>query len=150
MLAAAIGWKPSDLTAPRGFIELLIAQEAQGHQQPVWVPVMTRGILDLSATSETPNALPMLLTYGLRAAPTQRQQAPAQRNEQHPGAPNATQSGNSTSAASTSDPLVWGLAVRVTSYSAETLDESLFQVPSNYVQSRLDPRDMWILAIGQM
>ncbi len=149
-LDSAIGWTPPDLTVPKGTVELLMAQEGQGYEQPVWVPLMTKGILDLSATAETSNALPMLLIYGLRAARTQQQHSAAKGNEQRRAAPNGAASGSSTSAASTIDSLTSGLTVRVTSYSAQTLDQSLFQVPSSYVETQSNPRNMWILAIRQM
>lgn len=120
-LAAALGSKAAQLGTPKGVVELMVAEEDQQQEQPVWVALVTKGILDLVGAPKIPNALPMLQTFGTRAG----------RTSQPSG-------------------FKWGLTVQVTAYSAGSLDESLFRVPSNYVPSRSKPKDMWILSIGQL
>ena len=120
-LAAALGSKPAQLGTPKGVVELMVAEEDQQLGQPVWVALVTKGILDLGGARRIPNGLPMLQTFGMMAG----------RTSQPSG-------------------FKWGLTVQVTSYSAGSLDESLFRVSSNYVPSRSKPKDMWILSIGQL
>ena len=156
-LAAAIGWRPPDsdvstgpaLTSQKGVVEILIATEAAAYRDPVWVPVMAKGLLSLYRTAEIPIGLPMLQTFSQRAPPAQEQQSAVRGNQQPQAAANGTAPKFSAPGSSTNGALLAEFTFRVTSYAADALDESLFQVPSGYVQSQTDMRQMWILAIGQ-
>ena len=137
------------MTSQKGMVEIPGAEYAKGYGDPVWAPWMTKGTLDLYRTARIPNGLPMLQTFSQRALLTQQRQAAVRGNQQSQAGPNGTASKPSTPGGSTNNVLLVEFTFRVTSYSAQTLDDSLFQVPSGYVQSQTDMRQMWILAIGQ-
>jgi hypothetical protein len=156
-LAAAIGWRAPDsdvstgpaLTSQKGVVEILIASEAAAYRDPVWVPVMAKGLLNLYRTAEIPIGLPILQKFSERAPLAQERQAAVRGNQQPRPAADETAPKSSAPGSSTNGALLAEFTFRVTSYTADTLDESLFQVPSGYVQLQTDMRQMWILAIGQ-
>lgn len=123
-LAAAIAWTPS-VPGSKGMAELLEAEGCQQREQPVWIPVLTKAFFDLGSVRGAAEGLPLL--QELQITPS---------------------FGRGQSAATKAVPTV-GWAVRVTSYSAQPLDASLFTIPKNYVELKLNVGDMWTAAISQ-
>ena len=146
-LTAAINGQPPD-PIMRGVVQLQTAQWDQEGERPVWVPLLTRGILDTCKSDGFPSGLPMLQTYGTRPRTPQRQAA-VKGNGQRQAAPHGVATGNSARVSSTNRAFRWALTVHVTAYSGKTLNRSLFQVPSNYVKTQSNPKNMWILDMGQ-
>lgn len=153
-LAGMMNWAPVPTGTLKGFIEVnwaptVFVSSLKGRQKTegaVWVPIMTKGILDFYETNSKAAGIPMLLSYRVTPGAILAQQKtatggeqrtqPAQGGTVHPPSP-----GNS------SPSLEFG--IRTMSYSTGTLDPSLFRVPPGYTPSPSRNANMWIASIGR-
>jgi hypothetical protein len=149
-LAGMMAWAPVPAGTQKGFVEVtwaaLTATGPPGMslEPAVSVPLMTKGILDLSGTAEETAQLPMVLSYRSTMAAAQDQgadegQSEAQITPQGPAPQHSSGGGSSPSE----------LDVRTVSYSAERLDPSLFQVPAGYALADSGIRRNWITTLGR-
>jgi len=124
--------------------ELWLAMEMVAAKAPVAGPSMTRVISDICGRDSAAKGLPVLQALRMVRMMTAEQQATPT-----PGGPPAAAKsappGNRTSTRSAVTEAEFTL--RVTSYSAEHLEESLFQVPSGYVATESSKKDTWPAAI---
>jgi hypothetical protein len=126
-LASAVGGMsdPSDTDAARfpgihAVAELMMASELNANAFAVWPAVMSKGILDLCRIANAPDGLPLLQIY--------------QEYSVRPGSDKE---------------LGFEFTLRITSFSADSLDKQLFRIPPGYTESHLNVRDMWIVGISQ-
>ena len=158
-LASAIrsGTEAARFPTVGGVAELMMATELSLNSLAVWPAVMSKGILDLCKVGNAPDGLSLLQIYrGYAVAPASPEM---QKGLASPGNANAGANPRSAGAvpvdseAKTGEgsrqELVSEFTLRVTSFSADNLDKGLFQIPSGYKESHVDPRDMWILGVGR-
>jgi 6-O-methylguanine DNA methyltransferase, DNA binding domain len=137
-LAAAAGQEHADLAGNSGVLLLTALTIAGGappggpggglRPDPNWVILMTKGFIDLFEAAQTPDTLPLYQSYSMTDLVP----------------PNSASSGRSTSAARTARVEILGLHARVTAYSTDILDRSLFQAPASYVETPWDIKNAWI------
>ena len=100
--------------------ELIMASELNVNSFAIWPAVMSKGILDLCRIANAPDGLPLLQIY--------------QEYSVRPGSDKE---------------LGFEFTLRITSFSADSLDKQLFRIPPGYTESHLNVRDMWIVGISQ-
>lgn len=152
-LAAA--FPRSDPAALKAELDLWPALEAAAAGDPAWGPAAMRVVSEISGPGSGAKGFPMLQTLRLIRMMTREQQARLRPGEQQPQpAEKSTASPPGAAAASTNNAPSGKEAVpaaeftfRVTSYSAQPLEESLFRVLAGYVLSEMGKKDRWPVAI---
>lgn len=145
----------SDPAAQKAEIDLWGAMQAAALGAPVWSPAMMRVIVDITGPGTAAKGLPMLQTLRMFRMMTKDRQIQLRPTGQQPqSAANGTSpassaaGGSVNNGASERQPVtVAEFTFRLTSYSAEPLEGSLFRIPPDYVQTGLSKRDMWPGAI---
>lgn len=153
-LAGMMNWAPVPTGTLKAFLEvdwasagyLSTLNSRQKTEGAVWVPIMTKGILDFYETNREATGLPMLLSFRVRPGAT-----PAQKQATAGGGPQAQSAQGGT--AHPPSPANAGPSlecdIRTTSDSTETLDPSLFRVPPGYTLSPSTQWKLWIASIGR-
>lgn len=128
--------------------DLWLAMELVAAKSPAAGPAMARVISDVCDREGAAKGLPMLQTLTMVRMLTAEQQARLTPGGPQPAprfAPPAASPGNATPVKSAVTEAQF--TFRVTSYSADRLDDSLFQVPSGYAVTELSKKDTWPAAI---
>jgi len=141
----------SDPAAQKAVFDLSFAGEAAALGAPVWSPAMMRVIFDITWPGTAAKGLPMLQTLRMVSMMTKDQQSrlgssgqPPQPAESGTSPASSTAGGSANDGPSEKQPLTTAeFTFRVTSYSAEPLEDSLFRVPAGYVLIELNKNDMW-------
>jgi hypothetical protein len=144
--------EPAALKADAG---LWLATQAAAMRSPAWSPAMMSVISKITGSANTAKGLPMLETLRIITMMSKEQQARLRLGGQQsspaakstpptPGvASGPTSNGPSEKEAVTAAEFTFS----VVSYSAQPLEESLFQVPTGYALTEVSRNDMWPAAI---
>lgn len=153
-LAVTMSWAPVPTGTLKAFVEctwastlfLFSLKPTQQIEGAIWVPMMTKGILDFYETNKEATGLPMLLSFRARFDPTPAQKQAAAGREQQT---RSSQAGRVLRRSSGNSDQSMEFDIRTTSYSTGTLDRSLFQVPAGYALSPSSQANQWITSVGR-
>jgi len=142
--------------ALHGVAELMMAVESGVNSLAVWPAVMSKGILDLCKVANAPDGLPLLQIYReyAVASPSEAQKGAANRGKDDAladsGATGAVPvDSEAQSGEGPPQKLVTEFTLRITSFSPNTLEKGLFQIPPSYKETHMNLRDMWLPGVGQ-